>query len=192
MKPWFIFLLLALVATAGHAQAGPAGGALTDDEIVAKLIASRPKGKRTLVTPKLFEALEEKSWEQNVQPAASGMTAWRDVYGKDGSEEFALRQFFTPLKTWQAKTPKQMLDDARKQMTDSAQAVLVSERDYTLDDCPCRSFVVKQPATGKMVRLDYLLIYPDLFIVSCSGTEAALKSPKVTAFFAGLKTEPVK
>jgi hypothetical protein len=142
--------------------------------------------------PKLFDALEEKSWEQNVQPTNSGMSAWRDVYGKDGAVEFALRQSFTPLKTWKQKTPKQMLDEAREQMVNGTGAALVSERDYTLDECPCRSFVVRQSATGKAVRLDYLLVYPDLFIVSCSGTEAALNSPKVSKFFAELKTEPVK
>jgi hypothetical protein len=187
-----MLLLLALVSTQVHAQGGPPAWGLSTDEIIERLIASRPKGKRTLVTPKLFDTLEEKSWEQNVQPTGSGMDAWRDIYGKEGSEEFALRQLFVPLKSWKLKTPKQMLDDARTQMVDGTQAGLLEERDYTLDGCPCRTFVVRHPATGKVVRLDYLLIFPDLFIVSCSGTETALKSPKISRFFSELKTEPVK
>lgn len=179
-----ILLLLPLLALPAPGQ-GP-----SDEEIVNQVIASRPKGKRVLVMPKLFDELEGNAWEQGAQATEHGLAAWRDTYGRSGDDEFSVRQYFVPLKSWKQKNPRQMLDAARAQMADGKQAVLVEERDYTLDECPCRTFVVRRPATGRMLRLDYLLIYPDVYIVSYSGSEAGLKSERVARFFGSLRTEP--
>ena len=163
---------------------------MSNDEVVAKLLAGRPVGERVLVMPPRFETLTDVSTVQNAQNTPAGMAAWRDTYGRDGTDEYAVRQFFVPMKVWQEKNAEQLLDEAAKQLTTDSGAVLVARKKYELDDCPGRSFVLRHTATGKWIRVDYLVIYPDLITVTFTGTPAGLQSSRVVDFFNSLKTEP--
>jgi len=196
MRPPRLQLCLGLFALAAgiadptaRAQSGPDGTA-TNDDVVAGLLANRPRGERVLIMPKLFESLTDVSTEQTAKSTPAGMAAWRDTFGKDGDDEYALRQFFVPMKAWQKQTAEDLLDEAAKQLTEGSGTVLLAKKKYELDGCPCRSFLLRHPETGKWIRVDYLVIYPDLFTVSYTGTVAGIQNSKVVGFFNGLKTAP--
>jgi len=81
------------------------------------------------------------------------------------------------------------LDDAREEMLRGDKALkLKSEKDFTIDGFPGRSFIFTREEGGSVTRIDYFLLKPDLFIYYYSGPETGLATEDVVKFFKSIKT----
>jgi hypothetical protein len=159
-------------------------------EEIKKLEKGRPVGERILASPEMPEPFLERTWNEGVLDSNLGKVTWHDFYADKGEMKVTFRMVHPPLKVWEVKSPKQMLDDALDDILARDPGLsLTSEKDFKLDGFEGKSLYFKQNETGKILRTDYLILNPDIFIFRYFGPKEGLEDANVKKFFQSMKTK---
>ena len=150
---------------------------------------AKPASKRVLAAPFFPDSFDDRSSDKGELQTDLGPAKYQDMIAEHDGMTLSLRRFIVPSKTWDLKTAKDMLDDARDNMLRGDKASkLKSEKDFTIDGFPGRSFIFTREGDGSVMRIDYFLMKPDVFIYYYSGPETGLAAEDVVMFFKSIKT----
>ena len=148
--------------------------------MISELLENRPLGKRKLAEVKLPEAFSGRSSEEGVVDTDHGQAVFRDQFAEQGDMVLCVRRFFAPVKLWEVKNPQQILDGARdNNLGDGTELELKQERNFEIEGCPGRSFTFRDKESSDLLRMDYLLVYPDLHVLQYAGPAAGLQREDV-------------
>lgn len=154
---------------------------------------AKPAPKRILAAPSFPDSFDDRSSDEGELQTDLGPAKFQDMIAEHDGMTLSLRRFMVPPKTWELKTTKKMLDDAREQILRGDMTLkLKSEKDFTVDGFPGRSFIFTREGSKSVTRMDYFLLNPDLFIYYYSGPETGLGIEDVVKFFKGIKTMETK
>lgn len=168
------------------------GGVL---QCVAADEPAKPVPQRVLAAPSFPDSFADRSWDKGEMETDLGPAKFQDMIVKHDGMTLTLRRFMVPPKTWDLKTPKAMLDGARDHMVQGDETTkLESEKDFVVDGFPGRTFIFTHEEKGvkSVMRMDYFLLKPDVFIYCYTGPKAGLESKDVVEFFKGIKTMEAK
>src|SRR6185503_1391866 len=77
---------------------------------------AKPVPKRVLAAPSFPDSFDVRSWKEGELQTDLGPAKFQDMIAKHDGKTLSLRRFMVPPKTWDLKTAKNMLDDARDQV----------------------------------------------------------------------------
>ena len=121
--------------------------------------------KRVLAAPAFPETFDDRSWDEGELKTDLGPAKFQDMIAERDKMTLSLRRFMAPARTWELKTPKTMLDDARDHiLKGDSDLKLESETDFKVDGFPGRTFIFSRKGATSVTRMDYFLLRPDMFI----------------------------